>query len=202
MAIRDNPEVIGLDEVKKLLKEIPEALFVEAKTSIAKTMLTIQGNVIKNFNGDPSNSLQTRTGNLQRSIKTTTRGDDIASLRASIYTNSIYAPIHEEGGTIKAKRAFRGLEGGPYLAIPSDANKTKAGVTRFSPRDAFALGASIRKLRNPKSARFMIVDESLGPLFWLVSSVIIKARLGLQDETDKQIPDLIRELENSLLEDL
>jgi len=195
-------EIQGLDEVKQLLKEMPEAVFVETKKSLAKTVLTVQRNVVLGFNRDPSISLQTRTGDLQRSIRTENKGTDLSSLRSSIFTKSIYAPIHEKGGTIKAKKAFRGLPGGPYLAVPSDINKTRAGVVRFSPRDAFAVGASIRKLRNPKKAEYMIIDNDLGPLFWLVPEVIIKARLGLQSETDKQIPNLIDDLNEVLLEGL
>ncbi len=195
-------EAKGLEEVQQLLKDMPEALFVTTKKTLAETVLTIQRKVIQGFNLDPSISLQTRTGNLQRSIKTENSGKDIASMRSSVFTRSIYAPIQEDGGTIKAKKAFRGLEGGPYLAIPSDVNKTRAGVTRFSPRDAFTLGAQIRKIRNPKKASFMIVDNNTGPLFWLVPEVIIKARLGMQDTTDKQIPLLVDELNDNLFEDL
>jgi len=193
-------EIQGLDEVKRLLAEMPEALFLETKKTLAETTLTIQRNVILGFNGDASISLQTRTGNLQRSIKTENRGKDLSTLRSSVFTNSIYAPIHEEGGTIKEKNAFKALPGGPYLAIPSDMNKTAAGVTRFSPTDAFNLGADLRQIRNPRKAQFMIVEENVGPLFWLVPEVIIKARLGMQDETDKQIPILINELTDNLLE--
>jgi len=195
-------EVKGIEEVRRLLKELPEALFVETKKSLAETVLAVQTNTVRAFNGNPSTSLQTRSGNLQRSIKTQNLGKDLNSLKASVFTRSIYAPIHEEGGTIKAKRAFRGLDGGPYLAIPSDANKTRAGVTKLSPRDAFNLGATIRKIRSPRRAEYMIIDDNIGPLFWLVPDVIIKARLGLQDETDKQIPILIKELNKTLLEDL
>ncbi len=198
----DPIQIQGLDEVKKLLADMPDAIFTEVKKSLANTVLTIQKNVVLGFNGDASKSLQTRTGNLQRSIKTENTGTDLSTLRSSVFTKSIYAPIHEEGGTIKAKNAFLGLEGGPYLAIPSDLNKTKAGVTRFSPRDAFSAGASIRRLRNPVKAQFMVIDKDLGPLFWLVPEVIIKARLGLQSETDKQIPNLIDELNDVLLEGL
>lgn len=197
-----NSEVKGLDEVKRLLANMPEVLFVNAKKSLARATLTIQSNVVKRFNGDANSSLQTRTGNLQRSIHTVNRGTDLDSLQSSIFTNSTYAPIHEEGGTIKAKNAFKNLDGGPYLAIPSDANKTNAGVTRFSPRDAFNMGASIRKLRNPKKARFMILEKTMGPLFWLVPEVVIKARLGLQSETDKHIPDLIKQLDDVLMDNL
>lgn len=198
----DPIKVTGIEEVQELLRDIPEALFIDTKKSLAKTVLSIQSKVVLGFNGDPSLSLQTRTGNLQRSIKTENRGDDLASLRSSVFTRSIYAPIHEVGGTIKAKNAFRSLPGGPFLAVPSDNNKTAAGVTRFSPRDSFMIGASIRKLRNPRKAQYMIIDQDLGPLFWLVPEVIIKARLGMQDETDKAIPDLVKELDNILLEDL
>lgn len=202
MAKTPEVKIEGLEEVQRLLREVPETLFTNVKTSLAKTTLQIQTNIIRRFNGDANNVLQTRTGNLQRSIKTENRGTEIGNLKSSVFTNSIYAPIHEEGGTIKAKRAFRGLDGGPYLAIPSDINKTKAGVTRFSPTDAFNLGGTIRKLRSPVKARFMIIDDSLGPLFWLVPSVIIKARLGMQDEAIKQIPFLLDDLQDNLLEDL
>ncbi len=194
-------EVQGLDEVRKLLANMPEALFLQTKKTLAKTTLEIQSRIILGFNGDANHSLQTRTGNLQRSIKTENKGKNLDTLRSSVFTNSIYAPIHEEGGTIKAKNAFRGLDGGPFLAVPSDANKTAAGVTRWSVRDAFTLDATIRKLRNPRKAQYMIIDKDLGPLFWLVPEVIIKARLGMQDATDKQIPILFKALEDLTLED-
>ena len=64
------------------------------------------------------------------------------------------------------------------------------------------MGASIRKIRNPKKAQYFILDEDIGPLFWLVPEVIIKARLGMEDATDKEIPNLIDELDKVLLEGL
>ena len=48
----------------------------------------------------------------------------------------------------------------------------------------------------------MIIDQDLGPLFWLVPEVIIKARLGMQENTDKQIPFLIDDLDKILLRGL
>lgn len=198
MAVR----IQGDEEVRQLLRNLPEALFVDARRTVARTLLSIQSNVIRGFNGDPNTSLQTRTGTLQRSIRTENRGNSIETLRASVFTDSAYAPIHEEGGTVRARRAFRSLPGGPYLAIPSDLNRTAAGVTRFSPRDAFDLGARIRRIRSPRRAQFMIIDENFGPLFWLVKEVDIKARLGMLDEANRQIPELIRELDRILLGDL
>lgn len=192
----------GDEEVRALLKKIPDALFMDAKTSMARTLLSIQTDVTRRFNGDPSSTLQTRTGNLQRSFRVVSRGTSLDNLQSAIFTDSPYAPIHEEGGTIKARRAFRNLEGGPYLAIPSDLNRTQAGVTRFSPRDAFTIGAEIRRIRSPRRADYMILDEDLGPLFWLVKEVDIKARLGFGKIADDKIPFLIQQLDNILLEDL
>lgn len=194
--------VEGLDDVQKILEKIPEVIFVNAKKTLASYVLSTQAEITQSFNRDPSTSLQTRTGNLQRSIDVENSGRKLETLRVSIFTDSIYAPIHEEGGTIRARRAFRNLNGGPYLAIPSDINKTRAGVTRFSPRDAFSIGASIVAIKNPKNAPFMIVDEDIGPLFWLVKEVDIKARLGMVKTTEKNVPALVDDLYDILFEGL
>ena len=189
-------------EVDKLLKEFPDHLFDAAKKALREAMFGTQRTVKNKFNKDPSNSLQSRTGDLSRSILTTLRGTTTKNLFAEVFTKKIYAPIHEEGGTIKAKNAFKNLPGGPYLAIPSDQNKTAAGVTRLSPRDAFLLDTVILKIKNPKKAEWLILQKDIGPLFWLVKEVDIKARLGMQKAADDEIPTLLSTLDELLLEDL
>ena len=192
---------VDSSEVDKLLNDLPEHLFESAKAEIRKAVFGAQRTVKKKFNGNPETSLQSRTGDLSRSILTTLTGTTLNNLHAEVFTKKIYAPIHEVGGTIKAKKAFSGLPGGPYLAIPSDINKTRAGVTRMSVSDAFNASAFTVPLKAPK-ARFMILDPDLGPLFWLVKSVDIKARLGMVKAAEDEISTLLSRLDEILLEGL
>lgn len=193
---------VNAEEVNKLLNDLPDHLFESAKDIIRKAVFGAQRTVKKKFNGSPSDSLQSRTGDLSRSIRTTLTGSKLDNIQGEIYTKKIYAPIHETGGTIKAKRAFSGLPGGPYLAIPSDINKTKSGVTRLSVRDSFNSGGTYIRRINASKARFMIINNTTGPLFWLVKSVDIKARLGMVSAAEDEIPTLLSRLDDILLEGL
>lgn len=83
-----------------------------------------------------------------------------------------YARIHELGGTIRPKRAKN-------LAIPTDAAKTGAGVSRVpSPRD---MALSWAPTNNGPG---MLVDESGTPMFILRKSVTIPARPYLRPALD------------------
>lgn len=81
-----------------------------------------------------------------------------------MYTTSPYAPTHETGGTIRAKRAYMNLPGGPYLK----ANQTASGVMHRSARDVFSSGGYIVKLKSAGKARFAVI-ESGKAMFWLAA---------------------------------
>ena len=190
----------GLEAVNQLLADLPEESFEVAQRAMRRAAFRGQRRIQGRFESNPETSLRNRTGNLQRSIRSSVRGNSLASLSAEVFTDSIYAPIHETGGVIKARNAFRSLDGGPFLAIPSEQNQTEAGVTRYSVRDAFTLGGFLRRIRIPNRAQYFIADGELGdPLFWLVPSVEIPARLRMTQTVVDQIPSLINELNAELL---
>jgi len=101
----------------------------------------------------------------------------------------VYAPIHEYGGVIKAARAYRKVPGGPYLNIPASANKTKAGVMRYTAKDVFQMGGYIRRIGRRWG---VMLGKQL--MFTLHKEVTIPARLGFRDAVDAEIPTLLSEL--------
>lgn len=190
-------DVEDVDGLGELLAGMPKIHFESAKEVIRQSAFTIQREVTDRIRFGPLNS---RTGQLARSIRTEVHGTTMRTLGGSVYTDKIYAPIHEQGGTIRAKRAYSGVPGGPYLNIPSDANKTDAGVQRMSSTGVFNAGGYLIPLANSPSARYALMLDNV-PMFWLVKSVDIPARLGLQESTDDEIPTLLSNLSDLLQEE-
>lgn len=198
----DAIQIKGGDEVITLLSKMPDHLLDVAREVLRDSMFAMQKKVKGDFG--KNGKLQVRTGDLARSIQFTTSGQSLGSFKASFFTRSIYAPIQEVGGKIKAIDKFTFLDGTPYLAIPSDINKTAAGVTRLSPTDAFSIRGQTRiiKLRAGGKARYMILDRDMGPIFWLVNEVEIPPRLGMQKAADDEIPTIMSRFNELLLEGL
>jgi hypothetical protein len=111
-------QVAGLNEVRELLDELPEHLYDKTKKEFARSVFNVQQNITAPMKTG-QNGLQSRSGNLARSIKFLVTGKTLDALKGRVYTKSIYAPLHEEGDIVNAKRAYKFLPGGPYLNIPS-----------------------------------------------------------------------------------
>ena len=191
----DSVQVVGLQEVQDLLKTTPARLFDAAKETVRDSVNRVHGKVSDRVRDGANGSLHSRTGQLRRSLRTDVYGTDLKSLGGEIYSDkgvASYARIHEEGGTVNAKNAYRNLSGGPYLNIPADANKTAAGVQRLSARDVFAQGGYIVPIRSLK-ARYAVMLEGV-PMFWLVKSVQIPARLQLFKTATDEVPTLLSNL--------
>ncbi|MEA1079526.1 hypothetical protein [Marinobacter qingdaonensis] len=168
------------------------------KDAIRSSLLSVQRKMSQRTKNGP---LYSRTGELSRSFNTRTYGTDkIESVGGRVFTNSVYAPIHEYGGTIRAKRAYASLPGGPFLNIPSDQNKTAAGVMRLSPREAFNAGAFIVPINSARS-KFMVLLNNK-PLFWLVKSVTIKPRLEFVSTAEAEVPTLLSTITKNLDKEL
>lgn len=183
----------NLREVMDALEAIPEREFENAKRAFSAAVLNAHSEVKDNVR----NKLKVRTGALARAIKTMVSGQSVDNLKAMIYAahtvggaEVIYAPIHEYGGTIKAKKAYAGVPGGPYLNIPTGRNKTGVGVTRMQAREVFQDGGFVAKTRSGKWGVFL--DGQM--MFVLKKSVDIPARLGMRDAAENQIPTLLSEL--------
>jgi len=182
-------------EVDSYLKEFPQVTFEQARAIYANAVLAADKETKRNA----TDVLNVRTGALRRSIQNEVDGFDLDSLRASVFSGAfqgskpiVYAPIHERGGTIKAKNKYLRVPGGPYLNIPIGENKTAVGVMRMTARMVFRKGGYIKKSRNGK----WIVWLESEPMFVLKKQVTIKPRLGMEKAADKQIDNVLDALKN------
>jgi len=126
-------------------------------------------------------------------------GTSLASLKASVYSAANvdgqpvrYARIQEFGGTVTAKNAFKRLPGGPYLTIPTDSNKTPAGVMRKDARMLFNAGAHVHKSKAGNWGIFM----GSKMMMVLKHQVKIPARFGMIESAEKEIPTVLSSLAN------
>jgi len=179
-------KTINLKDVAEYLKNMPEDTFTQAKTVMSKGVAAIN----KQVKDNATNILNVRSGRLRRSLQFEVSGTNLKNIQASVYSASVvggspvaYAPIHEYGGTIKAKNKYKGVPGGPYLNIPTDANKTPAGVTRLNARQVFQAGGYI--------GGRVVFNNADEPMFYLVKSVTIPARLGMEAAAEDEIPTIL-----------
>lgn len=168
--------VKNLTEVQQYLKGLPVDAFTVAKKEIARTLMEVDTKV------KTTSDLSVRTGNLFKSLQINVGGSSLKDLHASYFTGSIYAPTHEYGATIRARDKYLRVPGGPYLNIPTAANKTAAGVTRLQAREVFNMGGYI-------SGKGVYLGEQL--MFTLHKSVTIKARLKMIETTENEVPTLL-----------
>jgi len=182
----------NLAEVTEFLKNAPEEMYEGAKRELSRSALVVESETKENA----TNDLTVRSGNLRRSIMSEVSGTTLSTLFATTYSASVvdgapiaYARIHEEGGRIKKKNAYKKVPGGPYLNIPSQQNKTPAGVMRLSAKSVFQAGGHIQG---------RVVYLGTVPMFFLVKSVRIPARLGMEKAFDREIPTLLSRLKDIL----
>jgi len=181
-------KAVNLKEVVDYIAKMPAETFDIVKTEMA-TALFKADKAIKT-----DTDLNKRTGNLFKSMRVKVQGTTLKNLQASIYTTSIYAPIHEYGGTVKAKNAYKKVPGGPYLNIPTDANKTAAGVTRKSATQVFAAGGFIVKFKSGKYG-LMLKGEVV---YTFHKSVKIPKRLNMEKHTEDQIPTMLSKIADQI----
>lgn len=181
-------EIKGSKEVKTFLSGLPTKLYDNTKEIFQKSAFNIENKTKDNA----TNTLNVRTGNLRRAISSEVFGTTLGALGFSVFTAAkvggsevVYAPIQEKGGTVVAKNAYKKVPGGPYLNIPAPANKTAAGVMRMGAREVFAKGGYI-------AGRVVYLDGK--PMFFLVKSVTIPARLGMEEAANAEIPTLLSNL--------
>lgn len=171
-----NLDVEGYQELIDFIKNKQTDLEDGLNELIRKHTIKTHDRVEDRINNQTTdNSLTSRTGDLKRSIQFSV---DKNKKEGKVFTRSIYAPIHEKGGIIRAKKAYKKLKGGPFLNIPTNNIKTKAGVVKYTSREVFNDGGYIVKIKNHKKAQYMILYKNK-PAFWLVKQVEIKARLGM-----------------------
>lgn len=184
-------EILNLSEVQNWLSEIPDESFDAVSEEVTRALASADENI------KTKTELKRRTGNLMKSIQIRVQGSDFESLEASIYTTSVYAPTHEYGATIRAKNAYKGVPGGPYLNIPTDANKTPAGVTRMTATQVFAAGGFICKFQSGKYG-LMLNGEVV---YTFHKQVTIPKRLKMIEYTENEIPTMLSRIADRIGEE-
>lgn len=184
------------EELQRFLAQLPETLTTKVRQMLGNAALKAQRAVIDNFNhtgATGADKLTSRTGLLARSIRTTITptGTPLSQISAAVHTDVIYAPIHEQGGTITAKRAYAGVPGGPYLNIPLPDNLTPAGVMRKNAGEVFSQGGYLVRSR---LGNWLVMDVNGKPMFVLKRSVTIKPRLGMVKAAEDQMVNVLNEL--------
>jgi hypothetical protein len=190
--------VVGVDRVQDFLRGVPIHLTEQARDAIRESVFRVHQGITNRIRNGP---LYSRTGRLRRSFKTeVSKAPFLGDIYGRVSTDVKYAPVHEEGATIRAKNAYTTLPGGPYLNIPSSLNKTPAGVTRNSAREVFSRGGHIRPLRSAPRADYAVFlgDQ---PMFWLVKQVTIPARLQARKTAEDEVPTLLANLRALINED-
>jgi len=184
--------IVNLAEVRKYLEDFPEDTFDDAKVVFQKATLDAQVDVESNF----GITLQSRTGALKRSIRTSASGKDLDSLQASIFGAAVskgkpmvYTLMQEYGGEVIAKNAYKNVPGGPYLNIPTKSNKTPSGAQRMGAREVFRQGGYI--VKGKKRWAVMLGGKAM---FILVKRVKIPASLGMRDAAEDQVPVILARL--------
>ena len=187
-------QVTGLKEVRQFLDDLPEELFEKTRDILKTRSFSAHYKITMNLS---SGSMRSRTGLLRKSIRPLVAGTTLADLRAGVFAGRFYqghevayAPIHEYGGTVVAKNAYKNVPGGPYLNIPTSANKTAAGVTRLSAREVFSQGGYMVKFKSQKWGVFL--NGQL--MYTLHKQVKIPARLGMHKSMIDEIPTLLSQI--------
>lgn len=178
----------NLENVQTYLSRLSEESFPTAKRLFQEAGFNMDAKVKDNARTD----LKVRTGSLRRSIGSAVTGTTVATLQGSLYsaakvggTELKYAPIHEYGGTVRAIDKYMRVQGGPYLNIPADANKTPAGVTRMQAREVFNAGGYI-------AGKSVYLNGER--MFSLVKQVSIPARLGMRQAAEDEVETLLGKL--------
>lgn len=183
-------EIKNLAEVKQYIDTMPENLFEDAKPLFQNAVIKADKRVKSLFGV----RIQSRSGALRRSLRTSVTGKSLKDLAASFFSaGSVagkplpYAPLQELGGTIEAKRAYKKVPGGPYLNIPTRSNQTSAGVMQKSARTIFNEGGHIQKTKKRKWGVFL----GNKMMFVLVKRVHIQPRLSMVLSSEKQVKPLL-----------
>lgn len=195
-------DVRGIPEVRAMLAEFPDSTFKAATVAMRVATVNAKRTVVNRFRpytGTGGSTLQIRSGELRRSIKRETTGATLGDLFSRVYSDSPFASIQEQGGTITAKNKYIRVPGGPYLNIPTPSNLDGSGLMINSPGTVFATGGYI--LRS-KTGKYLIMSKGGTPMFVLTRSVDVPARLGMEDAVTDEIPTLLSTLNAELLKGL
>ena len=189
-------KTFGLDRLGHRLSELPKRIDEAAKRGIHKAALLVHRRVQERLTGrGPGNeSLHVRSGKLLQALNTSAPEFVSGSWQARVGFRQgpagKYAPVHEYGATIRAKKRL--------LAIPTRFARTAAGVARtITPRDYEGFWTTRLGSKHYSSPIFFgTAGGRLLPLFIGKREVRIPARKPLRaslSERRQVIRDTVRE---------
>jgi phage gpG-like protein len=184
--------ITGLNELKEFFQTAPDEIFEDAKFVYVKSLINIQRRIQSNLSGSP---MKSRSGALRDSIKYEITGNTLKTLIGSVYSRSPYARIHERGGKISARNKYMWLRSGPYMNIPTDNNRGANGKARITSSQLFA-----SKGRVQGGAQGWGLYLGGTKMFHLARSVRIKPKLGAAKAAEAEVPTLLANLKQLLLE--
>lgn len=188
-------DIKGREEVEQLLHDLPFWAYEGARKALNDYVKSVDSSIKAQISGV---DLNVRSGFLRRSFNFEVHGASLNTLGASNFTDAVYAPIHQEGGTIFAKNAYKGVPGGPYLNIPTPANQTPSGVMRYSAKQVFADGGYIIRTKASWKAPYVVMLKDKA-MFALVKYVTIPKRMKFVETAEAGVPTLLTKLGNSWL---
>lgn len=178
------------------LGNLPEEYFQQAKTVFEQSLGEAKEAVLANA----SEKLRVRTGALYRSVRAEVAGNSLSTLSGKLMSASEegplpYAAIHEYGSTIRAKHAYQGVPGGPYLNIPVYDNRDADGGMKRSPKAVFREGGFIQKTRKGNWGVFLgKTSQRADMMFVLKKEIRIPARLGMREAANHALLRILRRL--------
>jgi len=205
-------------KLERALSVMPGKIFTGLKRAFGDVGDTFHATMVnERLSGHSATSLGVRTGHLRGSFKKAVTGGNLDDLTMFFYTTSKYAEIHEKGGTIYPKNT-------KYLAIPLSAarqpsgasqgykprslplvygGRSKAGniILRLSPYGAALAGNRNKYTTGEKTAKGRLKRFKLTagvPMFVLVKSVTIPARLNMMVTWNRDIPVTMGILNNAV----
>lgn len=173
--------------LNEAIAKVPGKLFQEVSRELLREMRLFESELIETrLSGDP---LKVRSGSLRRSWKTGIEGNRLENLYAWTASTSKAAATHEFGDPNRKPRTAK------MLAIPLDAAKFPSGTARYNSPLRQTLDGEFSKTwvaRMPSGKLILFGQKGQTggaiPLFVLVPSVSIPARMGARTLFAKRAP--------------
>lgn len=172
--MRVTTDLKGFSEVSKALKTLDKRVFPDIKKLFEQYGRELQRRMVLQSTGG---KLKRRSGEMARGWVQASGGINLKSLFSEVQNAVKYVAIHQFGGVIRARSS-------KFLTIPTDQNKTPAGVARVSARQlfqtkkAFVRGGVIFENRGQGKNRKPV------PMFILKKEVRIPKRLMFLEQAE------------------
>ena len=171
-------------EFKRRLLKFSKTMPNETHEAISRSLDAVERRVKTKLSGQV---LKVRTGKLRADWHKRIRRSGRGAVEGYLGSPTPYAKIHETGGEIRPKK-------GTALTIPTNENKTGAGVTRISARELKNQGNSFIR----KGIIFEKRGGDIVPMFILARSVRIRKTRYLSSSLKESERDIHRAFQRAI----